>query len=184
MEDGRDELHEYVLASMRHHSGAPTTYQEMLSALLFNSVTDEWQGEVFGVKNLLDRGASAHYGDAEGWTALRVAVENDTSEEAVRLLLRAGADIYRLDFLTGESPMDYVGSNEGIRRLMHRAADRRHCVWIAIVRKRAGSVGDVETLFSQRRLSKRHKEGRLSGDIKFLVRSAPVEVFRAVVDFL
>lgn len=89
------------------------------------------------MKNILDRGACVHYGDADGCTALRIAVENDTSEGDVRLLLRAGADIYRLGFLRGESPMDCIGSHEGIRRLMHRAADRRHCVWIAIVRKRA-----------------------------------------------
>lgn len=117
------------------------TYQEMLSSHLIQSVMNEWNGQVHCVKNILDRGACVHYGDAGGCTALRIADENDTSEEDVRLLLRAGADIYRLGFLRGESPMDCIGSHEGIHRLVHRAADRRQCVWIAIVRKRAVSGG-------------------------------------------
>lgn len=98
---------------------------------------------------------------------------------------RAGADIYlRSTDGDDETAMDCLGSHEGICRLMHRAADRRHCVWIAIVRKRAASGGDVGTLFSQPRRSKRLPEGQLSGAIKFLVRGAPVEVFCAVVGFL
>lgn len=102
----------------------------------------------------------------------------------MRLLLRAGADIYRREFLTGDTPMDRIGSNEGIRRIMHRAADRRHCVWIAILRKRAGSGGDVGTLFRQTRRSLRLPQGRLSGAIQFLVRGAPVEVLRMIVGCL
>lgn len=45
-------------------------------------------------------------------------------------------------------------------------------------------LGDVGTLFSQPRQSKRLSTGRLSVNIEFLVRGAPVEVFRAVVGFL
>lgn len=81
-------------------------------------------------QELVNQGASVKYLDKNGWTALHYAVVRD-EEELVRQLIRAGAD------------------HAGIRRLMHRTADRRHCVWIAIVRKREASGGDVGALDRQ-----------------------------------
>ena len=153
---------------------------------------------VLSFQDMLDLGASVHYRSPEGKTHLHHAARMG-KEEAVDLLLQAGAD-ERARTPEGRTAVDLIdGPQRGMRLLLQQASDRRrergsdrrHCGWISILRKRrdagvaGGDGGGAGARPEKLRRSSRLAQKCLGEEGKeFLLSGAPDEVFKNIIGFL
>eukprot|EP00904_Undaria_pinnatifida_P000296 jgi/Undpi1/10267/HiC_scaffold_28.g12719.m1 len=149
-------------------------------------------------QDMLDLGADVNHRSPEGETHLHHAARMGI-EEAVELLLQAGAD-ERACTPGGRTAVDLLdGPHRGIRLLLQQASDRRrergsdrrHCGWIAILRKRrnagvaGGDGGGAGARPEKLRRSSRLAQKCLGEEGKeFLLSGAPDEVFKKIIGFL
>lgn len=157
-------------------------------------------GQAESVDVLCTNGANVDAVDNHGLTPLHIACTGGedaiVSEPVVRRLLRAGANEAAMcgGGLTPGHYLDRCGHRRRvrIRRLLQQAAERRvqrrHCVWITILRNRAGKAAAVRPV--QRRRSTRLQDERAMKAAEamktavFLVHDAPGGVFCEVMGFL
>lgn len=72
------------------------------------------------IEKLIKLGADVNAKDNEEYTALMLAVLNNSNPEIVKVLIRAGVDIFAKDS-DGKTALDHATSNE-IKRIIRNAA--------------------------------------------------------------
>ena len=176
------------------------TTQDRMNEMLLGAlgVNDDSAKKNVWIQDLLDLGASVNHRLPEGETPLHLAARRG-DEKAVDLLLQAGAD-ERARTTGGFTADDLLdGPHRGIRLLLQKASDRRrergsdrrHCGWIAILRKRrTAGVAGGDGGGAGARPAKLRRSSRLAPrwggeEVKeFLVCGAPDCVFKNIIGFL
>ena len=159
----------------------------MLRSVL--AVNDDSAKKNLWIQDMLDLGASVNHRSPEGEAPLHLAARRG-DEKAVDLLLQAGADekARTTGGFTADALLD--GPHRGIRLLLQQASDRRrkrgsdrrHCGWMAILRKRRNAgVARPPKLRRSSRLVQRWGGEEAK---EFLVSGAPDDVFKRIIGFL
>lgn len=137
------------------------------------------------VDMLLIHSAEVDAKTTRGYTPLHSACAADiVSENVVRSLLRAGANVAALSTLDQTLEALLHGGHDGAYRLVRRASELRFYTWLPILRNRVVSRVAGCELKRLRRTSSRLAAGRAAGAVLYLVNVASEDVFRKVVSFL